>query len=129
MKTTILKKTIHTAILLAGLALAANAQTPAGGGGGGGKAMIEEKLGEYKTVTGAGDDQLAKIRTVLETEHQAKKGAQELPEAEKAARLKEIQKTARQDIRKILTPEQIAKYKAFKESKETAKSGDAAKSE
>jgi Spy/CpxP family protein refolding chaperone len=78
---------------------------------------VEHELQRMRETLNATDDQVAKIRPILETRNQQLKdlrGNYSLPQGEARAKAAEIRKSARKQIERILTPEQRQKQKALR---------------
>ncbi len=78
---------------------------------------VEHQLQRMRETLNVTDDQVAKIRPILEARDQQLKdlrGNYSLPQGEARAKAAEIRKSARRRIEHILTPEQRQKQKALR---------------
>jgi Spy/CpxP family protein refolding chaperone len=78
---------------------------------------VERQLQRMRDTLNVTDDQVAKIRLILETRNQQLedlRGNYSLPQGEARAKAAEIRKSARRQIEHILTPEQRQKQKALR---------------
>ena len=78
---------------------------------------VEHELQRMRETLNVTDDQVAKIRPILETRNQQLKDLRanySLPQGEARAKAAEIRKSARRQIEHILTPEQRQKQKALR---------------
>ena len=78
---------------------------------------VERQLQRMRETLNVTDDQVAKIRPILETRDQQLKDLRanySLPQGEARAKAAEIRKSARKQIEHILTPEQRQKQKALR---------------
>jgi Spy/CpxP family protein refolding chaperone len=78
---------------------------------------VEHQLQRMRETLNVTDDQVAKIRPILETRDQQLKDLRanySLPQGEARAKAAEIRKSARKQIEHILTPEQKQKQKALR---------------
>jgi Spy/CpxP family protein refolding chaperone len=77
----------------------------------------EHQLQRMRETLNVTDDQVAKIRPILETRDQQLKDLRanySLPQGEARAKAAEIRKSARKQIEHVLTPEQRQKQKALR---------------
>lgn len=88
---------------------------------------VQKRLDEIKTVTGASDEQLAKIRAVLEEEKKKKQELGSLTGGEKKAKMKELRAATKASIDAVLTDEQRAKMNEAKGKKEGKDGGKSEK--
>ena len=78
---------------------------------------VEHQLQRMRETLSVTDDQVAKIKLILETRDQQLKDLRanySLPQGEARAKAAEIRKSARKQIEHILTPEQRQKQKALR---------------
>ena len=78
---------------------------------------VEHQLQRMRETLNVTDDQVAKIKLILETRDQQLKDLRanySLPQGEARAKAAEIRKSARKQIEHILTPEQRQKEKALR---------------
>jgi Spy/CpxP family protein refolding chaperone len=81
------------------------------------RGRVERQLQRMRETLDLTDDQIAKIRPILETRNQQLKDLRanySLPQGEARAKAAEIRRSARRRIDHILTPEQRAKQKAMR---------------
>ena len=78
---------------------------------------VEHQLQRMRETLNVTDDQVAKIRPILETREQQLKDLRanySLPQGEARAKAAEIRKSTRKQIQHVLTPEQKQKQKALR---------------
>ncbi len=81
------------------------------------RGRVEHELQRMRETLNVTDDQVAKIRPILETRNQQLKDLRanySLPQGEARAKAAEIRKSARRQIEHILTPQQRQKQKALR---------------
>jgi Spy/CpxP family protein refolding chaperone len=81
------------------------------------RGRVERQLQRMRETLNLTDDQVAKIRPILQTRNKQLedlRAESSLPQGEARAKAREIRKAARQQINQILTPEQRQKERALR---------------
>lgn len=92
------------------------------------RGQVERQLQRMSKSLNLTDDQVAKIRPILQERNKQLKDLRansSLPQGEARAKAREIRKSARQQIDQILTPEQREKQKAIRRGVRQKGSGQA----
>jgi len=130
-------KTLNTylctaTVALLGLTTISLAQAPAGGGGRG-RMSPEERVKQMKESLGLNDEQVTKIKAIMEKSQasnqekmQALRADTALSQEDRRKKMQEIMKPMNDEIQAVLTPEQQTKFKEQQERRRGGAGGGAA---
>jgi protein CpxP len=97
---------------------------PGGPGGRGNRMTPEERVKQMKETLGLTDDQATKIQAIYAAAQEKTKPLREdksLSQEDRRAKMGEIMKSTQEDVNKVLTPDQQAKWKAEMEKRRAAR--------